>query len=401
MRVKQGPIGITWVAEHSDYVEGEQFRDEQVRGPFAEWIHTHRFTPEGESASVLHDALRYELPLAPVSSALMGWYFRDMLDRMFAFRHTRTQNDLTRHARAADRGPLTVAISGASGMVGSQLSAFLTTGGHTVRPMVRSQATADAIPWKPSQGVLDPRHMEGLDAVVHLAGANIGRRWTPSIKEAIKNSRVNGTRLLCETLAQLDRKPRVLVSASAIGYYGDRGDAPLTEESAPGDGFLAEVCQAWEEATAPAREAGIRVVNLRIGVVMTALGGALEQQLLPFKMGLGGPVGSGRQVQSWIALDDLIGAIHHALITDSLEGPVNAVSPNPMPQAQVARVLGRVLSRPAFMPLPAPAVKLMFGEMGEELLLSGARVMPEALTASGFEYLFPELEEALRFELGR
>ncbi|MEL6180004.1 MAG: TIGR01777 family oxidoreductase [Myxococcota bacterium] len=404
MRIKQGPIGVTWVAHHRDYIEGEQFRDEQVRGPFARWVHTHRFEPQGEQQSLLHDAIEYKLPLEPLSSTFMGWFFRDMLKRMFIFRHTRTQNDLKRHTQASSTiSPMTVAISGASGMVGTQLSAFLTTGGHTVRPMVRSkgQAIPGAIPWSPSTQTLNPRDMEGLDAVVHLAGATIGRRWNARIKQQIMDSRIEGTRLLCETLAQLDHKPKVLVSASAIGYYGNRGDTVLTEESDPGEGFLAEVCKAWEHATEPAREAGIRVVNLRIGIVLTALGGALGQQLLPFKLGLGGPVGSGRQYQSWIALDDLIGAIHHALITESLEGPVNGVAPTPVPQAHMAQQIGKVLSRPAFMPLPAPAVNLIFGEMGEELLLSGARIMPNALVSSGFEYFFPDVEEALRFELGR
>jgi uncharacterized protein (TIGR01777 family) len=237
---------------------------------------------------------------------------------------------------------------------------------------------------------------------VHLAGANItAGRWTASRKELIRSSRVDSTRLLCETLAGLEPRPSVLIAASAIGFYGDRGDAVMTEEHRAGSGFLAEVCRAWEDATSAAREAGIRVVNLRIGVVLAAAGGALAKMLTPFKLGLGGRLGTGRQYMSWIALDDLVGMIHHLLFADDLSGPVNAVAPNPVTNAEFTKALGRVLRRPTIFPVPVPIVRLAFGEMGRELLLAGARVEPAKVRESGFEFGHPRLEEALRHELDR
>ena len=237
--------------------------------------------------------------------------------------------------------------------------------------------------------------------MVHLAGAPIAGRWNASRREAILQSRQRGTRLLCERLARLQSPPRVLVSASAVGFYGDRGDEALDEQSAAGQGFLAEVCRAWESACEPARAAGIRVVNLRFGLVVSASGGALVKLLPAFRLGLGGPQGSGRQYMSWIALDDAIGAIHHAMFRDDLSGPVNATAPFPVRNATFAGTLGKVLGRPALLPLPGIAVRAAFGEMGRELLLGGARVAPTRLERTGFAFRTPSLESALRFELGR
>jgi hypothetical protein len=268
--------------------------------------------------------------------------------------------------------------------------------------MVRRGAGPGEIAWDPAAGTLNVASLEGLDGVVHLAGENISAsRWTPEVKSRIRASRVEGTRLLCEGLAKLKRPPQVLVSASAIGWYGDAGDAALDETGAAGRGFLPEVCAAWENATEPARAAGIRVVNLRIGIVLAAKGGALARMLTPFKLGMGGPVGSGRQVMSWIALDDLLGIIEAALWDSRFSGPVNATAPHPVTQAQFARTLGSVLGRPAVAPLPGAVVRLAFGEMGQALLLEGARVLPRRLLDAGFPFQTPGLEGALRSELGR
>ncbi|MNS86246.1 Epimerase family protein [compost metagenome] len=327
-----------------------------------------------------------------------------MLERQFRFRHARTRLDLERHAPYRGQAPWRIAMTGATGMLGTQLSAFLTTGGHTVVPLVRREVRRGeaAIYWDPERGVLDPADLEGFDAVIHLAGENIaGGRWTPERKARILGSREAGTRLLGETLARLERKPRVWISASGAGFYGDRGDEVLTEASAGGRGFLADVCRAWEAGTVSARDAGIRVVNLRIGVVMTPSGGALAKQLIPYELGLGGPVGTGRQCLSWIDEDDLMGVVLHALHTDSLEGPVNATSPEPVQSAGFARALGHVLHRPAVMPLPTPAVLALFGEMGQEALLEGQRVMPQRLLDTGFRFAHPNLEAALGYQLGR
>jgi uncharacterized protein (TIGR01777 family) len=244
--------------------------------------------------------------------------------------------------------------------------------------------------------------MEGLDAVVHLAGENIATgRWNAAKKARIRDSRVQGTRLLCEALAQLVHPPRVLISTSAIGYYGDRGAHTLRENSAPGRGFLAEVCQAWEAATAPAVQRGLRVVLLRLGMVLSPTGGALARMLTPFRLGLGGVVGSGQQYMSWIALADVLGAIRHILDTETLHGPVNAVAPQPVANQVFTTVLGTVLHRPTRFPLPAFVARLAFGEMADALLLASTRVLPAQLQASGYTFQYPDLEATLRHLLGR
>jgi uncharacterized protein (TIGR01777 family) len=294
-------------------------------------------------------------------------------------------------------------VSGASGLVGSALVAFLTTGGHQVRRIVRRRpAAGDEIFFDPVTGEIEASKLEGCDAVVHLAGENIAAgRWTPEKKQRIRDSRVRGTRRLAETLAGLNLPPRVLVNASAIGFYGDRGEERLDEESGPGQGFLPDVCREWEEATEPARRAGLRVVRLRIGVVLSAAAGALQKMLLPFRLGLGGPVGRGRQFMSWICLDDLVGAIHFVLVRDEVQGAVNGVAPTPVRNAEFARSLGSVLRRPALLPTPPVALRAALGEMADELLLAGNRIYPSRLEQAGYRFEHPDLESALRFELGR
>jgi hypothetical protein len=403
IRMRQGPVSLRWVAEHTAYTEGSLFQDRQVSGPFNTWVHTHRVFPE-QGASTLEDEIEYVLPVGPLGSAFGGGFTRNKLERMFAYRHRLTREDLRRHAAFAGQGPLTVAITGASGMLGSQLVPFLTTGGHRVKRLVRGKADAakGEVAWAPDKGEVDTAALEGVDAVVHLAGANVaGQRWTPEYKETILKSRTEGTRTLCEALARMPRKPRVLVCAAGSGIYGDRGDESLTEASAPGGGFLAEVCRAWEAATAPAVDAGIRVVVLRIGPVLDTRDGALAKMLPAFRAGGGGPIGSGQQWMSWIALEDVIGLVHFSLLNEAARGPINAVAPGAVRQADFARTLGGVLRRPAFVPVPAPVIRTLFGEMGQETVLTGARVLPEAAGKLGFPFLFPDLEGALRFTLGR
>ena len=301
-------------------------------------------------------------------------------------------------------GPERVVISGASGLIGGALAGALAADGHAVGRLVRPGPAVRLgdVAWDPTAGRIDAAALEGADAVVHLAGESIAAgRWTAARKRAIRDSRVGGTRLLAEAVAGLRRPPRVLVSASAVGYYGDRGDEPLTEASAPGQGFLAEVAVAWEAAAEPARRAGLRVVHPRIGLVLAAAGGALPKMLTPFRLGLGGVIGDGRQQVSWIALDDLVSVLRHLLTTDSLAGPVNAVAPAPVDNRELTRTLARVLGRPALLPLPASVVRLVFGEMGLALLLASARVLPARLEATGFRFRNPTLEAALRAVLGR
>lgn len=295
-----------------------------------------------------------------------------------------------------------VLVSGSTGLIGSALVSALQEGGHRVRRLTRSGGSSeDVVRWDPSAGEIDASRIEGVDAVVHLAGENIVGRWTDAKKARIRDSRVRGTRLLAETLARLPTPPGVMVSASATGYYGDRGNELLSEESAPGDSFLAGVGQEWEAAADPAREAGVRVVHPRFGIVLSTEGGALGTTLPIFKLGVGGKIGNGRQYWSWIAIDDVVGAILHVLTEDSLEGPVNVTVPDPPTNAEYTRVLGRVLGRPTVSPLPAPVARIMLGQVADELLLASQRIEPARLKETGYSYRYPELEGALRHLLGR
>jgi uncharacterized protein (TIGR01777 family) len=299
-----------------------------------------------------------------------------------------------------------VIVTGATGLVGHALVRSLLADGHEVTRLVRGDAQGfrapgtAAVHWEPDNGVIDAKELEGHDAAIHLAGESIADgRWDEEKKRRILESRVKGTRLLAEALAGLNEKPKTLVSASAIGFYGNRGAEVLREESASGEDFLSEVCREWEKATLPASQAGIRVIHVRIGVVLSAEGGALEKMVKPFKLGLGGRVGSGQQYMSWITLDDLVGVIKRALTDESLRGPINAVAPNPVTNEEFTKALGRVLGRPTFLPVPAFAARLAFGEMADALLLSGARVEPARLREAGYEFKQPEIEGALRHVL--
>jgi uncharacterized protein len=286
-------------------------------------------------------------------------------------------------------------VSGASGLIGAALLPSLKTLGFEVVCLVRRPASQpDEIPWDPSHP-LSPGKLSGFEAVIHLAGENVAGRWTEARKAAIRNSRVQGTRNLAQSLVQTSHPPRVLITASAIGYYGDRGDEVLTEDSSAGHGFLAEVCKEWEAATLAAKDAGIRTAYMRTGLVLSSKGGALPKMLPPFRMGVGGRLGSGRQWMSWIHIEDLVAAILQILRNDSLQGPVNLVAPQPVTNAEFTRTLGTVLSRPTVFPMPAFVVQGLFGQMGREVLLASQRVEPTRLIASGFRFQYPTLQPAL------
>lgn len=291
--------------------------------------------------------------------------------------------------------PGKILVSGVSGPIGAALLPALKAQGYAVTRLVRGISPAEGqIAWNPTQP-LAPQSVSDFDAVIHLAGESVVGRWTESKKAAIRDSRVLGTRHLAEALAKATQRPGVLISASAVGYYGDRGSEILREESAPGSGFLADVCREWEAATGPAVAAGIRSAQLRIGVVLSPVGGALQKMLPPFRLGLGGNMGNGRQWWSWVDVQDIVGAILHIIRTDSLQGPVNMVAPNPVTNADFTKTLARVLSRPAIFPMPAFAARLVFGQMADELLLASQRVEPARLLASGYRFQFPELRSAL------
>ena len=402
--VRVGPARFRWVAVHRDYVEGRRFVDEQVEGPFSHWIHEHRFEPEGPGATRYTDRIELGPAFGPVGAAAARLLARPRVERMLAYRHATLRDDLAAQARHRDGPRLRVAVTGATGLLGTALIPFLTTGGHEVIAVSRRRGLRDAIHWDPAAGVIDHAGLEGLDAVVHLAGETVGTRWSDHRKRRIRNSRVEGTMLLAEALAGLRRPPRVLVSASAMGVYGNRGDEVLTEdalpEGPPAD-FLVELGRDWESAADPALAAGIRVVNPRFGLVLTPAGGALARMLPPFLLGAGGPLGGGSQWVSWISIDDAIGVIHHALFTDELAGPVNTAAPEPVTSRSFAATLGRVLKRPALLPAPAPALKLLFGEMADTALLSSQRLSAARLLGSGYTFRHPTLEAALRHVLGR
>jgi uncharacterized protein (TIGR01777 family) len=404
LRVRTGPVSTRWVAVHRDYVPGRQFVDEQVDGPMASWRHLHAFEPDGPSASVVTDRVEYSAPFGVLGAAADLWVARSRIARMLDYRHRVLPADLATHARFRERPRLHVAITGATGLLGSTLTHFLTTGGHRVTPVTRDARARGAIHWDPAAGLLDPDRLAGVDAVVHFAGETVGVRWTEARKRRIRESRLQSTRLLAETIARMPRPPRVLVSASGVGAYGNRGEEILTESSstldAPSD-FFVELAREWEAATEPARAAGVRVVTTRLGVVLTPAGGALRQMLPAYRIGAGGPLGAGDQWMSWVAMDDALGALHHALMNDALSGPVNVTGPEPVRSRDFARTLGRVLRRPALVPVPASGLRLLFGEMADVALLSSQRVLPSRLLETGYAFRYPALEGALRHVLGR
>jgi len=403
LEVHAGPIPTKWRLSHRDYIVNQQFRDVMESGPFSEWTHTHGFAPDGPNASTLVDEIVYALPLGALGDAVGGGYAASTLERVFNYRHAVTTGDLARHTEFAAKPRMRIAITGASGMIGTQLGAFLSTGGHDVVRIGRGDVVPGKvdISWDPERGKLDPRALEGVDAVVHLAGAPIADRWSSAHRKAIKDSRVEGTSLLAHALANLSQRPSVLISGSAIGIYGSRGDEILDERSSLGSGFLAEVGRAWEGATGAAEKAGIRVVHIRTGIVQGAAGGALGKQLPLFKAGIGARLGDGKQWVSPIALDDEIGAIHFALMRDDLRGPVNLVAPTAVTNAEYARVLADVLHRPLLASAPAFVLRAVLGaEMANETVLASQRVDPKVLTEAGFRFGYPGLEGMLRFEVG-
>ena len=417
IRLGSGRASLRWIAEHratSDAcARGDgicEFRDIQVEGPFASWAHHHQMIPEGPDRSTLRDSIDYTLPFAPLSEWAGGWAAEGQLDRLFAYRHRVTREDLTRHA-SSPLEPMTVAITGSSGVIGSALAAFLLTGGHRVVRLVRSRGEAAALNrspqeravyWNVAAGELDmgALRLAAPDAVVHLAGEPVyGIAYTEAKKRAIWESRTQGTQLLSRALAALDTPPRVLLSASASGIYGDTGSTPVNESSALGSGFLAEVCKAWEASTAEAEAAGIRVIHPRIGLVLTPAGGLLQKLLLPARVGLAAWPGDGSAFWGWISLDDAVYALHHLLASD-LSGPVNLSAPTPAPARTVVKAIGRTLNRPAVLGAPASLLRRLGGEAADEIMLKSVRMVPARLRESGFEYSTPTLDGALGHLLG-
>ncbi|ORW32859.1 nucleoside-diphosphate sugar epimerase [Mycobacterium paraense] len=395
------PGGLRWVAEHQadSYDPPRRFVDAiGSAGPASvparivvRWRHTHEFEDVGDNRTRVIDRVDTPVPAS-------------LLRPMFAYRHRQLADDLAAHRLAAERGltPKTIAVTGASGLVGSALTAFLRTGGHRVIALVRRAPDSDdERRWNPDEP--DAELLAGVDAVIHLAGASIAGRFSDAHRKAIRDSRIGPTRRLAELLGRTEPRPAVFVSASAIGYYGyDRGDETLTEDSDRGDGFLADVVAEWEDATAPAERAGARAVRVRTGIVQSPRGGTLKLLRPLFAAGLGGRLGDGRQWLSWIGIDDLVDVYHRALWDTELSGPVNAVAPQPVRNEEYTRTLARVLRRPAVLPVPSLGPRLLLGEQGaRELACASQRALPHRLAAAGHRFRRPDLDGALRHLLGR
>lgn len=405
LELSNGLFRQRWTAEHRDFLPGRQFRDVQVRGPFAKWEHTHSVSADGPNACWLEDRIEFAAPYGALGRLALP-YLRRKLQATFAYRHRTMAADLICHRRTEGTHPMKILVTGSHGLIGSALVPFLTTGGHSVTRLVRRETARPCgeptVRWDPILGTIDQQGLEGHDAVVHLAGENISAgRWNERQKKAIRDSRLHGTQMICDALRGLRQPPRVLVCASAIGFYGDRGDEILDEKSPPGSGFLVDVCRDWEAITESVRLRGIRVVNLRFGIVLSPAGGALAKMLLPVKLGLGGVIGSGKQYWSWVDIDDVVGAIAHSLNSEHLNGPVNAVSPHPATNRDFTKTLGKVLGRPTVLPMPAFAARLALGQMADDLLLASARVVPRRLEETGYVFRSPDLEPTLRHMLGR
>ena len=401
-----GPISIPWNLELSDVVTGQQFKDTQITGPFSFWSHTHKMQAINDSNSMLVENIKFSLPLS--EPFLIKPFAVNKIKRLFNYRMQVISNDVKRHYKYKDKNTMRILVSGASGLVGDALVKFLSSGGHQVLSLVRVESTAaDKITWFPpkssaDEGYIDFNALEGLDAVVHLAGENIASgRWTESQKKKIYDSRVLGTNFLVDQLLKLKQPPKVLIAASAIGFYGHSDTATFNEESPVGSGFLSDTCIEWEKAARRAEEKGIRVVNARLGIVLDPKAGALAKMLQLFSLGGGGILGSGKQFMSWISLDDVIGAIHHCIMNESIHGPVNLVSPEVVTNAEFTKILAKVLNRPAIFPAPAFALRLVLGEMADALLLSSAKVEPKVLQSTDYDYSFSNLELALRHMLGK
>ena len=400
--VLHGLLHQRMLMEHRDYQAGRQFTDVQLEGPFTRWVHVHSMEPAPDGTSVLVDHIDYELPLGALGDIGGGWFVRRQLEQLFEFRHARTRADLERHLAFADQPRRTIAITGGTGMIGSALTGMLRTGGHTVRWITRRpDASRGDIGWNPATGQLDPNDLAGVDAVVHLAGANVGARWTPAHKRKIRESREQGTRTIVDAILAMKTLPEALISASAVGYYGDTGSKLVDESCDRGSDFLSDVTGVWEAGTRPAADAGIRVAIARTGVVLSPAGGALAKLLPPFELGVGGPLGSGKQWMSWISLDDEVGALHYLLMNHACLGVFNLTAPAPVMNAEFARTLGRILRRPAVLPVPGFVLTALFGEMAQATILGGQRVLPVRLRSAGFQFRHARLDDALRFELGR
>lgn len=401
LKMYAGPFPFYFHACHIEDNPGRMFRDVQEKGPFSYWSHSH-FFHDTDEGSILEDKIEYALPGHRFLPSFVKSQVEKKLTRIFLHRQHTLKADIELHQRCSQT-PLKILLSGASGVLGKRLIPLLTTGGHTVYTLVRKRPTPNKneIFWDPETGFLSQSDLPEVDSVVHLAGEPIGlKRWTTESRQRVLNSRVKGTELLAKTLAAMKKPPKVLLSASAVGYYGNC-HAQLTDENkSPGRDFISTVCKEWEDAAKPARRAGIRTVFLRMGVSMSPAGGALKRILSTSPLGFIRYFGSGEQYISWISDDDLISAILHALTCPDLEGPVNIAAPEPVTNRELMQTLAKITGRPLLFPISTDIFQIMYGQMAREIILSGCRVSSKKLQDSGFKFRHPSLETAIRSLLG-
>ena len=402
LRIKLGPVPLTWEAHHIEDMPGRMFKDIQYRGPFSLFEHTHTFTTV-EGGAQLEDRINFQLPCSAITPSVIAHKIKQKLTRNFTYRAHVLEEDLQLHQKYS-RKKLNILISGASGILGQTLVPLLTTGGHEVFKLVRRKPVTanNEIYWDPDKGEIDTEAIVPPDAVIHLAGEYIGlSRWSDEKKRRVMDSRVKGTTLLAETVSSLTKKPDVFVSASAVGYYGHNGSRLLTEGDGCGDDYISTVCGAWEQAASTAADNNIRTVTMRLGVGLTPKGGALERIISASPFAYIRYFGGGDQYISWISLDDMAAAILHCVCTPELSGPVNIAAPAPVTNRELIRSISYATGRPRVHPLPGSFLRLLYGDMADQILLSSCRVSSEKLVNSGFSFRHPDLDETLRILLGR
>lgn len=413
-QINLGPITLKWVAKHFGYIHNRQFQDKMIKGPFKKWVHTHSFIPQDPNQCIIEDKIDYMPRFGKIGSKIIQKRIQHYLNQLFLYRSRILVNDTILEKMTQEKGK-NILITGSHGLIGSSLIPLLTNiGRHKITRLVRKvnnnnmglshttkKEDKKSIFWYPEYDKLDHHELEGFDIIIHLAGENIFGRWTDIKKQRIFDSRVGSTKLLSKSLTKLSNPPSLLICASAIGYYGDRPNEYLTEDSIPGKGFLSEVCQKWENATKDASEIGIRVVNTRFGVVLTPKGGILQKLLSPFKLGLGITIGNKDQYISWVSIEDVIKSIFYSITNTSIKGPVNVVSPKPVTNLEFSDTLKKIYNPKLSVSINQNIPKLIFGEMSKEVLSTNTNVIPKKLVSTGYKFFNSELEDSLRFLLGK
>nr|MBA3750105.1 TIGR01777 family protein [Nitrosopumilus sp.] len=406
LKLKLGPIGIKWIAEHLGYIQNRQFQDRMIKGPFRSWLHTHSFIPSDFDHCTMEDRIDYSLASGIARSKFINDLIQNNLNQIFYYRHRILKNDMTLRKLVRKNRRKKILITGSTGLIGSALIPLLKiVGEHNVTKMVRPSSknidnNLQVVKWDPDKEKIIINDLEGYDLIIHLGGENIFGRWSNSKKQSLMESRIKTTRLLCNSIIKLTKPPSTFICASAIGFYGNRGSEILTEESSAGSGFLSDLCQKWEESTETAKSIGIRVINLRFGMVLTPRGGILQKLVKPsiFKIGL--QMGSENQYISWVSIEDVIGSILYSIDDSSIQGPVNIVSPNPVTILDFSRILSSVLKNKIMIPLSKRLLKLAFGEFADSVVSSSSFVLPKKLSSIGYPYMNPDLEDTLRLLLG-